>query len=201
MQIRQTRLKWLLAITIALILCFSNTYGDEITDSIKEALKAYEEGQISEAVESLNYASQLIQQQKGEKLQAVLPDPLNGWIAKDSESQSAGAAMFGGGISAKRTYRNGDQAVTIEILGESPMVQGMMMMLSNPMVAASSGGKLERIGRQKIIIKYNQGTRSGEITSVVNNRHLITIKGRKTSLEDIKAYAKAIPFKRIADLP
>ncbi|MEA1969713.1 MAG: hypothetical protein U9N77_16025 [Thermodesulfobacteriota bacterium] len=55
----------------------SFVYADDITDSINEALSAYNDGEYSAAVESLNYASQLINQKKGDSLSFLLPEPVN----------------------------------------------------------------------------------------------------------------------------
>jgi hypothetical protein len=76
-------------------------YGDEVTEAINEALQSYKEGKFSEAMTGLNYASQLIGQKKGGDLQSFLPKPLDGWEASEATSQASGAAMLGGGVSAK----------------------------------------------------------------------------------------------------
>ncbi len=175
-------------------------YADDIEDSIKEALQYYESGEYKDAVESLNYASQLIQQKKGKGLESFLPEPLKGWSAQKASSQAAGAAMFGGGITVERKYTKDSSSISISIITDSPLMQGMMMMFSNPMFAASDGGKLERVGRQKAIVKFDPNSRQGEIKIVVANRYLVLIDGREISMEDMKEYAKAIDFKKLKSL-
>ncbi len=172
-------------------------YADDIKDSIEEALQYYEDGDFKDAVESLNYASHLIQQKKGEGLESYLPEPLNGWTAQDTSSQAASAAMFGGGVTAERKYSKGSSTITIKIGTDSPLMQSMMMMFSNPMFATSDGGKLERIGRQKAIVKFNPDNGRGEIKIVVANRFLVLVEGRETTGEDLKAYAQAIDYKKL----
>ena len=135
------------AISVLLMAISSLVYADDVTDSINEALDAYKEGEYSAAVDSLNYASQLINQKKGDSLSALLPEPLDGWSAKSSKSKAMGAAMFGGGITATRQYIKEKNNITIEIVADSPVLQSMMMMFSNPMYATSDGGKLEKISR------------------------------------------------------
>ena len=175
-------------------------YADDIEDSIKEALDYYKSGEYKDAVESLNYASQLIQQKKGKGLESFLPEPLKGWSAQKASSQAAGAAMFGGGITVERKYTKDSSSISISIITDSPLMQGMMMMFSNPMFAASDGGKLERIGRQKAIVKFEPNSKQGEIKIVVANRYLVLIDGREISMEDMKEYAKAIDFKKLKSL-
>lgn len=177
-----------------------SVYADDIEDSIQEALQYYKSGVYKDAVETLNYASQLIQQKKGKGLESFLPEPLNGWTAQNAISQAAGAAMFGGGVSAEREYSKGSSSVSIKIITDSPLMQGMMMMFSNPMMATSDGGKLERIGRQKAIVKFDPSSKQGDIRIVVANRFLVLIEGRNTTMEDMKEYAKAIDYKKLKSL-
>jgi len=174
---------------------------DEVIQSINEGTEFYNNGEYAEAVTSLNYAVQLIQQKKGDVLTQLLPEPLDGWSAQAAESQSAGAAMFGGGITAQRQYSKGDSRMTIRIITDSPMMQGVMMMFSNPMFATSDGGKLERIGKQKAIVKYDESDKSGSLQMVVDNRFLIMVEGDSITHDDLLAYAGAIDLKKLAGLP
>jgi hypothetical protein len=147
---------------------------------------------------SLNYASQLIGQKKGGDLQSFLPQPLAGWEAEEATSQSVGAAMLGGGVSAERQYNKGSSSVRIQIVTDSPMIQSMMMMFGNPMLAGADGGKMEKISGEKAIVKYNAADKSGDITLVIANRFLVTLDGNDASLEDLKAYAAKIDYKKLA---
>ena len=81
------------------------------------------------------------------------------------------------------------------------MLQGVMMMLSNPMFAASDGGKMERIGKQKAIVKYDASNQSGEIQIVVANRFMVTIEGDGVTDKVLKDYASAIDFNKMAQMP
>ena len=175
--------------------------ADDVVDSINEALKYYKDGQYTEAVSSLNYAQQLIQQKKSSGLESFLPEALSGWEAEAATSQAMAAAMLGGGISAEREYRKGDSYVHIQIVADSPMLQSAMMMLSNPMYATADGGKLERIGGQRAIVKYDAGEKSGEIQLVVANRFLVSIEGEDVSAQELKDYAGAIDYNKLSTLP
>lgn len=53
--------------------------------------------------------------------------------------------MPGGGVSAERRYKKGAASVTVQIIADSPMLQGIMMMFSNPMLAGADGVKIEKI--------------------------------------------------------
>jgi hypothetical protein len=175
--------------------------ADEIEDSINEGLKYYKEGQLTEAVSSLNYAGQLIQQKKSSGLESFLPAPKEGWEAEAATSEAVNAAMMGGGITAERSYYKGDTMVRVQIVADSPMIQSVMMLITNPMYATADGGKLERIGQQKAIVKYNAADKNGEIQLAVANRFLVTVEGDAVDLQDLKHYAGAIDYTKLASLP
>lgn len=175
--------------------------ADEVTDAIQEAVDAYKEGDHSTAVENLNFATQLIQQMKGESLKGYLPEPLEGWEAETASSQAIGAAMMGGGLTAARSYSRGDSRVEVQFVADSPMLQSFMMMLANPMLAASDGGKLEKIAGQKALVKYDPSEKEGDIRIVVANRFLVTVQGSGVAREDLKAYAGAVDFEKLSEMP
>jgi len=187
-----------LVTAIILFVSFGFANADEVIDSINEGLHKYKNGEYSAAVGSLDYASQLIRQKRSEQLKSFLPKPLAGWKAKDPTSQAVGAAMLGGGVSAERQYNKGSSSVSVKIVTDSPLMQSIMMMFTNPMFAASGGGKLETISGQKAIVKYNETNKSGEINIVVINRFLITVEGNGVTKEELKNYTVSINYNKLA---
>ena len=159
--------------------------ADDVTDAIDQAKALYEAGDTQAAITQLDFAAQLVRQHRGAGLQDYLPEPLDGWDAEDAESQSAGAAMFGGGTTAARNYTNGNQNVNVAIITDSPLLQSMMMLFSNPMILASQGGQLKMINGQQALVKPDG------VTMVVNNTYLIQIDGN-ASPADFQAYASGI---------
>jgi hypothetical protein len=175
-------------------------FADDVTESISEALEYYNNGDYSDAVSNLNYAAQLIQQKKGVSLESLLPQPLKGWMAAEASSQAAAAGVFGG-VTAEREYTRGDATVSVTIISDSPMIQGMAMLFSNPVFAVSDGGKLEKIAGQKAIVKYDSAGKSGEIQIMVGNRFLVMIEGDGVEKADLKQYAEGIDYKKLAAMP
>ena len=92
--------------------------ADDILDAIDQARKAYQSGDLGEAKQQLDTASQLIAQKNAEGFATLLPEPLAGWTADKAQSQAVGTAMFGGASSATRNYHNskGD-SVEITMMG------------------------------------------------------------------------------------
>jgi uncharacterized protein YdeI (BOF family) len=201
---------WLLAVVVIFLAAGLPALADDVTDAIGEALSQYNQGDYTGAAGTLDFAAQLIRQKKGGELEQALPGPLPGWQAQDASSQAASHAFLGGAVSAARNYSKEvandegyDEApsVTVQIVTDSPALQGMMMLLSNPMFATADGGKLEQIAGQRAVVKYNPSDKSGEISMVVNNRFLVSVQGNYVTRDELKAYAAAVDFKRLASIP
>ena len=177
--------------------------ADEILDAMNEAIEAYNEKEYAEAAESLDYAKQLILQMRSENIMKVLPEPLPGWESKTAQTQSMG--MLGGMAGVVKEYfkpGTGDQGrkrITINIMAESPMMQGMMAMF-NPAYAGAQGGKLQKIKRNKAIVKYNPDRRSGEANVLVKKSYIVSIKGNSVDKKDLLDYAEAVDYKGLKDL-
>lgn len=173
--------------------------ADDVTDSIDEAVTAYKNKDYSTAASALEQAVQLIRQKRAEGLTQFLPKAPQGWTSEDEATASAGAAaMFGGGVSAKREYDKGDAHVTVTFLTDSPMMQAVMMWTNSPMFASADGGKLERIKGQKAIVKYKASDKDGSINIVVAGTLLVTIEGREVTDVELKSFAEAIDYGKLA---
>ena len=184
------------------VLSCGPVFADEVTDAITQGLDYYKKGNYSEAMSSLNFAAQKIGQIKADSLKVLIPKPLSGWTGEEIVSQAAGTARFGGGLSVEGRYRKGDKGdVTVKIVTDSPLLQSMMMLISNPMFASSSGGKLEKIRNQTAIVKYETPAQRGDINIVVAGKVLVTVEGSEVSQDDLMAYAKAVDYEKIAALP
>jgi hypothetical protein len=191
-------LRWLIVLFVGIsVFTYGTVWADEITDSIDEALEYYKEGDFVEAANSLDYASQLMRQKRSGNLESFLPEPLAGWSAEDVSSKAAGPGYLGGMISAKRKYQKDQSSVTIELITDSPALQSMLMVFSNPAYASADGGKLIKIKRQKAVIKYHPSRKNGEINIVVAKQYLVTVKGRNVSKDDLVAYGSAIDYKTL----
>lgn len=181
--------------------CFfvSDGYADEVVDSINEAVTFYGEGRYTDAVSSLDYASQLIRQKRSEMLKELLPEPLPEWSADRASSESAGLAVLGGILSAKRVYQKGPSRVSIEIT-DSPALQSIMVLFRNLMLNTSGGGRLKRIGGQKAMIKYTPETREGDITVMVKDKCMVSVKGENVSEQDLMDYTSAVDYEKLEHL-
>lgn len=191
-----------LGILLCIILLTPSFLGaeevDPVIQTMEKAMEEYKNQDYSNAAASLDYASQLIRQKKGEALGKLLPEPLDGWTADKVDAQVTTASLFGGGLTAQRNYRKEASRITVSIVTDSPILQSVIMMYSNP-IFASSAGTFELINGYKGIVSYDgQG---GKIHVVINNRYLVTVDGTMVTKDELLAYAKHIDLAAIAALP
>jgi hypothetical protein len=190
--------KILLRIILALAIVLSSQpllAEDNVLSTIKEAIRQYQAGDYTGASSNLDYASQLVRQQKSEKMKGLLPAPPTGWQAGEASAQALGAAILGGGVTVSRDYTKGSSAVSVEIVSDSPVLQSVLVMINNPMFAGAGGGKLEMVKGQRAIIKYENNKKSGEMYIVVGSRFVVTIKGRQVTREDMLAFAEIMDYR------
>lgn len=181
-------------IVVALALAGGPAAADEVEEALELALEAYRAGDLAMAQEELDFASQLIKQQKASALGEYLPEALSGWVRQD-EGTGGGGGPFGG-MMASATYLSegeGDRKrVGVQIMANSQMVSTMATMFANPAMLGSQG-ELKRIGRQKVIL-----TKQGELQAVIDNRILVSIDGNAAP-GDKEAYFEAIDLRALAD--
>ncbi len=161
--------------------------ADEVSDTIKSALAAYEEGDIQYALEELEYAKGLLAAMKTDALTLFLPQAPEGWTREISTDISAGLAMIGGGSGVEATYSNGSEEFTITIMVNSPMAAMMGGMLAN---AGAMGLEVKRVGRQKFVLQ------DGELSGLVGTA-LVQASGADAEL--MLDVLKDIDFKALKD--
>jgi hypothetical protein len=165
--------------------------ADDITDAMDQARKSYQSGDLTNAKQSLDLASQLIGQKNADSFAALLPNPLSGWKAEKAETATVALGM---GSEASRTYTNakGD-TVDVKILGDSAIVMQLATVLNNPQIAGAMG-KIVRVGNQRAI-----QDRDGGVKMVVNNKFLISVEGSADAASKM-AYAQAIDVAKLSKM-
>ena len=176
----------LLAATIAA----TDAHADDVTDQINEALKAYQNHDTQTAIVALDAAANLLRQARAEGLKKLLPPTPPGWTADNAETTAISVAMLGGGITASRTYHNGDQQVEVQIVTDSPMLQSLAGLLNSP-IAAMGGMKTVVVGGRRM--SYNEGDNS--YMALVADKIIVKIEGNSgTPDPTLKSFIQAIDF-------
>jgi NAD-dependent DNA ligase len=180
---------------VLLIVALSSSHApaaDDVLDAIDQARKAFQSGDLANAKQSLDLASQLIGQKNAETFAAVLPAPLAGWKA-EAQTTAMGSVGFGAS-QASRSYTNGKgQTVEVQITGDSAMVAQFAAMLANPQIAGAMG-KIVRIGNQRGIQNPE-----GDVHMVVANKVMIVVSGSADAGAKL-SYAQAVDVAKLAKM-
>lgn len=191
-------------IGLVAVLLASPAWADPVTEQIDQALKYYEEGDLAAAVSELEFAIQDIKSQVAARYVTTFPDPPPGWVADEPSQESAPTALFGGGTTITRVYRQsgGEGQMTATLMVDSPMIQGLMALIGNPaMLAAQPGARRVRIGRENAVLTFDETTRSGEINLGVAGKVLTKVEGRNlASGEPMVELLKGFRFAEIEKL-
>ncbi|HWL51711.1 MAG TPA: hypothetical protein VNQ90_04705 [Chthoniobacteraceae bacterium] len=174
--------------TVALVPVFSllPLQADEIEDTISEALTKYKAGELSGAGGSLQYALNLLNEQKSKKVMEFIPATIGDWKGDEGKADSHG--MLGGGFSVSRKFTNEKQSANVKITMDSPLIQQMIGMLSNPMFAGQMGMKMRDIEGEKAMVN----PKNGELSLVINSTILVQVKGRDLGEEELLTLAKGL---------
>lgn len=189
--------------TLALLLCAPTlTLADAITDQIGVAQEVYESGDLRKTVQELQYAIAQIQEQLNLANTKLMPEPLAGWSAEAAQSQSGGLAALGGGTTVSRSYGNDrGETVDIQIIADSPMLQAMTMMISNPMLMSMSPDtRMYRYKGHSGMIKQDASTGSWDLSILIRSRILVQVNGQ--GLKDkqvVEDYLKAIDLDAVEE--
>ncbi|MDD5720511.1 MAG: hypothetical protein PHQ53_12570 [Candidatus Krumholzibacteria bacterium] len=183
----------MLAATIAL-----PAVADEILDQINNGIQLYKSGDFAGAASELEFAAAQIRQLRAGEVSGALPKPLAGWTAPDAETSAMGTAFFGGGTSASRKYTKGDASVEVQIVTDSPMLQGVTMLLNNPTLLGASGQKLIRVKGNKAALEWEND--HGTIQVVVAGSVLVSVTGYECKQDDLTAYAEAVDYELLKQI-
>jgi len=199
--VRRKKMKKAVMVLLVVILGFMGMTGaraDEISDIIERGKKLYQEGKYSEASSELQYAVSQIQNLQAERLKGLLPEPLSGWTAEEASASAAAMGFLGGGVTASKTYNKEDtgESIEIQILTESPLLQTVMMFLTNPaMLAGQPDTKLVRVKGEKALEKFSAKNKEGELSLILEGNTLITVRGSEITNKNILyKYMEKIDF-------
>jgi hypothetical protein len=186
-------IRMLAAAAVLALAAFPAAAADEVIEAIDQARKAYQSGNLGEAKQSLDLASQLVGQKNAEGFASLLPKALPGWKQEKTDTAAMGTSMFGASVATGRyTNAQGDD-IEIQITGDSAMIAPLAAVFANPQFAGVMG-KIVRVGNQRAIV-----SKDGDVQMVVNNKFLIVVQGSGPA--DAKlAYAQAIDVPRLSKM-
>jgi len=162
--------------------------ADDVVDQINEALKAYRAHDVQTAIAALDAASNLLRQSRAEGLKNLLPSTPPGWTADEAESTAVGVAMLGGGTTESRTYHN---QVEVQLLADSPTLQGMAALIGSPLAAAGRMKTVVTSGRRWSYINHSY-------IALVADKVIVKVEGNSDTPDPtLKSFIGALDFAAI----
>ena len=187
--------RWI-ALMMLIIAAAPVAHADDVTDQINEALKAYQKHDTQTAIAALDAAENLLRQARADALKDLLPPVPAGWTADNPETTTVGVAMMGGGTTVSRTYHLEAQQVDVQIMADSPMLQGLATLLSSPF-AAAGGMKTVVIGGRRMSYAENDNS----YMALIGDKVIVKIEGNKDTPDPtLKSFVGAIDFAGIEKL-
>lgn len=168
--------------------------ADEISEQLTAASAAYEQGQLQTSVQGLQFVIAAIQERIEQSLLKLLPEPLPGWKAEESQASSGGMASIFVGTHLSRQYHREDGAsLEISLTANSPFLQMLTLIISNPLMMQSDPDNrpYTHAGRRGLI-RQDRGTKGWEISLIGGGNLLIRVSGTGIERADAEAYLKAI---------
>lgn len=156
-------------------------------EAIESAKKAAEADKLGAAIAALQAAIKDLQKKQRVAILAALPKP-DGWqiedTAPDEQQEALGIGLLGAGFAATRHYRKAAQSMSVEVTANSPLIQMMTVLFSNPALIEADGGELVKYGQHKAILKKS-GDNGQELTILMHDTHLIKVTSEGVAADDL----------------
>lgn len=163
--------------------------ADEVADGLGLAAELYGKGDLAGALKELGFASAAIQEKLNGSYGSTFPEAPAGWTAGEVDAQSM--AMMGMGQTVARDYTNAEgNTVKLSLVADSPMLQSMGMMFTNPMMAAQAGYTRIRVGREEAMLKDDKSGQV-QILLALGNRLLLQAESNGVPADQVKALFSA----------
>lgn len=163
--------------------------------AVQAMAKQAEESQKNGPVETVDFRA----------LKELLPDNADGLARQSATGEKTGAMGFK--IStANAKYANTDNSERIELSIVDAGGTGVMMglaawsMIDVDKETENGYEKTGKMGDYKSYEKYDNSGKDGEIAVMIQNRFVVTAKGRGVSMDKIKSALEDIDLNKLADM-
>jgi hypothetical protein len=197
-----------LAIFLFVIICISTgrfSIAQDVNKHLDEARSAYGAGQLDAARFALQQAMNEVDLAIGKEILKVLPTRLGQSPAIEAEDNVTFATGGYAGLFLSRNYRtDGGSSVSLQIIGDSPMLAGINAILSLPLIGAGDPNqKRIRVGNYRALMQKStsdEGAVSWNI-QVPFGSSLMTLQYQGINEEKaVTDMANTIPVDQVARL-
>jgi len=181
------------------------TYAQSaIIETIDEAKQLYLQKNLSQSVNYLNRALELMNKELLTQLESIFPEPLRNWNVDPPLSRTTATAYATSLVSNCKYYKKGGgQSVEIEIQTNAPRIANIKMAFMNPLMAKQlgEGAKISAVNDRSCIERYDSVDKFAELVFVPTAAVLITIRGHEMTNTDVVAdYAEKFKWELLEQL-
>lgn len=177
------------------------TIAQDANAKLSAASSAYDSKNLDDARFALQEALNEINMLIGKDILKALPSKMNDMACNTKDDAVSGAAGFAG-LSITRTYGAEPKTARIEILGDSPLLSSLNVLLSMPMMMGSDPNqKRIKVGAYKGLLQKetSDNTVTGYTVQLPLNQTLLTFKvDGAFSENEVMSMAQSIPVDQIA---
>lgn len=168
------------AIILMIGLTLPTLAQDEITEALDAAKQLYAQKNITESIQALNRALELLQNALLQQLEGLFPKPLDNWRSEPPISR-VNRTAYSTGLIANCKYfkKGGGPSVEIEIQTHAPRIANIKMALTNPSLLNQMGGgaRIATVADRRCIERYEPVDNFAELIFVPGASVLILVRG------------------------
>lgn len=163
--------------------------------AVREMAKQAEEMEKKGPVETVDFRT----------LKELLPADADGLARKEATGEKSGAMGFNVSTATGK-YGNADDSETVEVAivdgGGASMMMGLAAwsMIEVDKETANGYEKTSKMGDYKTYEKYDNSDKNGEIAVLINNRFIVTAKGRGIDMDKLKTVLDDVDLDKLKDL-
>lgn len=185
---------------IALFL-FGSLSAQDFNKKLSEAKVSYASGKLDDSRFAMQQMLQELDIITGKEVLKVLPAKLNELPASKDKDNVSGASGFLG-VVIHREYGTEAKNISLEIIGNSPMLTAINALLSLPLIANNGDQKVIKISGYKGLVQKVSGdnnTTNYELQLPLNSS-LVTIKAPGYTQDEVIKIAGSLPISEIAKM-
>ena len=150
-------MKILYTTLISLGLFAATLSAQEVSKQLHEAGSAYDAGNLQETRMALQQTIHELDMAIGNEILKALPATLHNMPIDQEKDNVSSAGDLGLFISRRYAAPENDHYISIEIIGDSPMISGVNALLSLPVFVGDRNQKRVRLGSRRALLQKNEG--------------------------------------------
>jgi hypothetical protein len=191
-------------LTIVFSLMVVAVAAQDFSKNLVTAKSAYSGGKLEDARFAMQQMMTDLDMIIGKEILKVLPTKMN-TLASNPKTDNVTANTGLSGVLIHRDYGTGDNAVNLDIMGNSPLVASINAILSIPFIGNSGDGtqKVIKIEGYKGVLQKSVDSETNKTSFTLQvplNSTLLTLAVPDSNEADVIKLANTIPMQQIAKL-